>query len=67
MNKGRIFKLSLALSIALSHVTLTNAADDVQELYLGFMCVDFQFINAKLNQWLCELLNHWVVYWVFCN
>lgn len=31
MNKGKIFKLSLALSIALSHVTLTNAAEDVRQ------------------------------------
>lgn len=32
MNKGKIFKLSLALSIALSHVTLTNAAEDVRQV-----------------------------------
>ena len=31
MNKGKIFKLSLALSLALSHVTLTNAAEDVRQ------------------------------------
>ena len=31
MNKGKIFKLSLVLSIALSHVTLTNAAEDVRQ------------------------------------